>query len=290
MKIKAYCYVFCKKIYDKNDVEDICEKYGIVIKEMIDDGKKIYVFCDAPDIKKGLRKVKIKNLDGVVAYVEDKKRLPRTAELVAETEENPAPKPPSTLETRPSWSKRAPRTISERRKLLEKYGRRAFLLPDELKFPVVDPKTGRYDCSAILAAFRRARQYGYRDVSQKALALAKRLGCEWAEDWRKVDGWVKGNPDDIELSSEEIKERLAELRKRRLEEKLELIKDVNKYLRGNLDVFTKYIGTPESLMFMDLETQKDERVAKMYLRNFLGEGYERYEEVKEYLELIKKGG
>lgn len=115
---------------------------------------------------------------------------------------NPPPSPPITTETKKGWRKRAPLTISERRELLEKYGRRAFLLPDELKFPVVDKK-GRYDCMGILSAFRRARQYGYDDVAEKALRLAKRIGCEWAKRWERENGWIK-NPDDIETIGEHI--------------------------------------------------------------------------------------
>jgi len=71
---------------------------------------------------------------------------------------------------------------SNRRKLLEKYGKKAFLLPEELKFPVMNEK-GKYDCGLIYAARIRARQYagkkpGYREIAEKAEELYRKLKCE----------------------------------------------------------------------------------------------------------------
>jgi len=66
--------------------------------------------------------------------------------------------------------------------LLEKYGNDAFLLPKQLKFPVVNPDTGKPDCALIYAARIRAKQYagtkpGYREVAAKAENLYKQNKC-----------------------------------------------------------------------------------------------------------------
>lgn len=66
--------------------------------------------------------------------------------------------------------------------LLEKYGKKAFLLPDQLKFPVMDPKTGKYHCGLIYAARTRAKQFigikpGYIEIAKKAEELYKRNHC-----------------------------------------------------------------------------------------------------------------
>ena len=73
-------------------------------------------------------------------------------------------------------------TKKDRQLLLEKFGEKAFLLPDQLKFPVVNPRTGKYDCALLYAATIRARQYlgvksGYREVYKKAKELYKQHGC-----------------------------------------------------------------------------------------------------------------
>ncbi len=70
-----------------------------------------------------------------------------------------------------------------RQLMLEKYGKHAFLLPDQLKFPVVNPDTGKPDCALIYAARIRAKQYagskpGYRDVAARAEKMYKSNHCE----------------------------------------------------------------------------------------------------------------
>ncbi len=83
-----------------------------------------------------------------------------------------------------------PKTIKQklsskknRNLMLEKYGKDAFLLPSQLKFPVKNPDTGEYDCSLIYAARIRAKQYagikpGYREVADKAEKLYKQNKCD----------------------------------------------------------------------------------------------------------------
>jgi len=46
-----------------------------------------------------------------------------------------------------------------RKEILNKFGNQAFIYPYKLKFPVINPDTGEYDCSLIYAARARLRQY-----------------------------------------------------------------------------------------------------------------------------------
>ena len=69
-----------------------------------------------------------------------------------------------------------------RQLMLEKYGKNAFLLPDQLKFPVVNPETGKIDCGLLYAARIRAKQYagvksGYREVAARAEKMFKANSC-----------------------------------------------------------------------------------------------------------------
>ncbi|MFW6281562.1 MAG: hypothetical protein ACOC1O_02050 [bacterium] len=67
---------------------------------------------------------------------------------------------------------------STREEMYEKYGEKAFLMPDERKFPVVHPDTGEYNCKLIYAARIRAAQHGYEEVEEKAIELYNEQGCE----------------------------------------------------------------------------------------------------------------
>lgn len=64
-----------------------------------------------------------------------------------------------------------------RRKMLETCGEKAFLMPDKLKFPVVDPDTCEYHCGMIYSAYIRAKQFKYTDVAAKARELFKDIAC-----------------------------------------------------------------------------------------------------------------
>ena len=66
---------------------------------------------------------------------------------------------------------------STRNKLLEKYGPRAFLLPEQKKFPIVNPNTGKVSCKLLKAAKIRASQHGYQQVVQKADRLLREHNC-----------------------------------------------------------------------------------------------------------------
>lgn len=67
---------------------------------------------------------------------------------------------------------------SNRKKMLEKFGNKAFLQPDKLKFPVVD-QSGNYHKGLIKAAYMRAKQFGHADVASKAKDLMQEHGEEF---------------------------------------------------------------------------------------------------------------
>ena len=77
---------------------------------------------------------------------------------------------------------------SNREKMLEKYGEKAFLLPKELKFPVINPFTDDYDCRLIYAAYVRSKQHDYKEVEKKAEKLYDENECESKIDLELQDG------------------------------------------------------------------------------------------------------
>lgn len=71
---------------------------------------------------------------------------------------------------------------SNREVMLKKYGNNAFLIPDKLKFPIINPKTGEKDCRLIYAAYIRAKQWSdktpqYKTISEKARKMYEKLNC-----------------------------------------------------------------------------------------------------------------
>lgn len=64
----------------------------------------------------------------------------------------------------------------DRQKLLEQFGEKAFLVPDQFKFPIINPNTGNYDENLIYAALIRIKQYKnkkpeYNSILEKAESL-----------------------------------------------------------------------------------------------------------------------
>jgi len=85
-----------------------------------------------------------------------------------------------------------------RKSLLEKFGKDAFLLPKKLKFPVINPQTGKYDCKLLYAAYVRARQYSdkipeYVDIANKAKKLLEQNKCS-------MNIAIEGITESIDLS------------------------------------------------------------------------------------------
>jgi hypothetical protein len=67
---------------------------------------------------------------------------------------------------------------SNRRKMLEKYGKEAFLDPDNLKYPIINPQTGKPDCKLIYSARARALEFHKDDIVKKAEEAYRANGCE----------------------------------------------------------------------------------------------------------------
>jgi hypothetical protein len=82
--------------------------------------------------------------------------------------------------TTKGWRKAAPKIPSERRALLARCGKKAFLEPSKLKFPIM-PKHGacRPDCEGLRSAFARANQYGHTTIAARARKKAKAARCAW---------------------------------------------------------------------------------------------------------------
>ncbi len=90
-------------------------------------------------------------------------------------------------------------TPKKRQLIYEKYGKKAFLLPDTLKFPVINSRTGKYDCNLIYSARLRAKQHinkpGYREVAKKAESLFKENSCS-----SRINIHLKESNEIIELN------------------------------------------------------------------------------------------
>jgi len=89
-----------------------------------------------------------------------------------------------------SQLKKLIRSKKIRKEMIIKCGSKAFLYPEELKFPVQAPviKNGKvqkcaYHCGLIVAAYYRANQWKhkhpeYEKIAKKALELYRKLDCE----------------------------------------------------------------------------------------------------------------
>tara|TARA_B100000073_G_C23742277_1_gene574100 strand:- start:597 stop:959 length:363 start_codon:yes stop_codon:yes gene_type:complete len=101
------------------------------------------------------------------------------------------------------WKYNKPHTKEERKALISNFGKKCFLKPDELKYPVCD-KNGNFDCKGIIASKfwadvseikaskklekvnkrekkitrRKKRPYSFKKISKKAIKLGKKLGCK----------------------------------------------------------------------------------------------------------------
>ena len=97
------------------------------------------------------------------------------------------------------WSKNKPHSRDERIASMKKHGKKCFLRPEELKYPVCD-KNGDYDCKGIIvmkfwadtaetkamkSKTRRKRPYSFKKVSKKAKHLGYVLGCKKYEKNQK---------------------------------------------------------------------------------------------------------
>ena len=82
----------------------------------------------------------------------------------------------------PKSTKKEISSKSAREDISSKFGDKAFLLPTEKKFPVINPTTGQYDCKLIHAARIRAKQYQkekpeYKEIYKQATDLYNSEKC-----------------------------------------------------------------------------------------------------------------
>jgi hypothetical protein len=83
--------------------------------------------------------------------------------------------------TERKWSSiQPPKTKSGRKKILQKYGPYAFLDPENLKYPIISKK-GEFSPKGLLAAYRRARQWGDDEIAELAEEIGKCMGLSWAK-------------------------------------------------------------------------------------------------------------
>ena len=66
---------------------------------------------------------------------------------------------------------------SYRDRMLDRYGKDAFLMPEQKKFPIVNPNTGKVSCKMLKAAKIRASQHNYQDIVAKADRLLRQNNC-----------------------------------------------------------------------------------------------------------------
>ncbi len=79
------------------------------------------------------------------------------------------------------WSRVQPsKTRSGRKRFLKKYGKYAFLDPENLKYPIITKK-GEFSPYGLLAAYKRARQYGDDEIAEKAIKIGKCMNLLWAQ-------------------------------------------------------------------------------------------------------------
>ena len=98
------------------------------------------------------------------------------------------------------WSKLAPKTRSDRKRVYKSCGKKCFLKPNrkspgKSKFPICRKggKNCKENCKGLLAALIRARQYrkrvpSYNRVAKSAKSKAQKKGCKWAKSKSKKNG------------------------------------------------------------------------------------------------------
>ena len=98
----------------------------------------------------------------------------------------------STKELFDSWSKHAPKKTSDRKELMSNCGKKCFLKPEKMKFPVCR-KDCSVDCKGLVASRIRARQWGYPEVDKKVTQYYKKHGCSKKN---QKGGLIPGSADE----------------------------------------------------------------------------------------------
>ena len=105
----------------------------------------------------------------------------------------------SIINSIPSTIRKHFQSKENRKQLLDEIGKSAFLLPDELKFPVINPFTKEFDCRLIYAGIIRAKQHKYPEVEKEAKELYKKHSCK---DELKII--LKEDSDETEFTCQEL--------------------------------------------------------------------------------------
>ena len=99
----------------------------------------------------------------------------------------------------PKSTKKEISSDENRQEMSSKFGDKAFLLPKEKKFPIINPKTGLYDCKLIYAARLRSKQFEsekpeYKNIYEQASKLYKSEKCT-----DKLDVKIEEHNDTYDL-------------------------------------------------------------------------------------------
>ena len=88
------------------------------------------------------------------------------------------------------WKYKCPYGKNERLELMNKCkNTKCFLDPNTLSYPICSKvsysidnnKLCVQDCSGLLSAYRRSKQYHNNNISNEALKIAKKNKCKWAK-------------------------------------------------------------------------------------------------------------
>jgi hypothetical protein len=74
------------------------------------------------------------------------------------------------------WKKLKPNKTSERKSMLSRCGKKCFLLPSQLKFPICSKGSCKINCKGLVAAKNRAAQWKYSSVLKKASKMIDKRG------------------------------------------------------------------------------------------------------------------
>jgi hypothetical protein len=105
------------------------------------------------------------------------------------------------------WSKKSPKRGKQRLSLKKKCGVHCFLRPKDNGFPICDSKCN-VNCQGLLAAKKRASQYGYEDIKRKAQVIAVKNKCEWA-----LNKSVRKPKKNIKTSNKSVRKPKKSIRK-----------------------------------------------------------------------------
>ena len=89
------------------------------------------------------------------------------------------------------WSQVKPKTMKERIMMRDKYGKKCFLRPDDMKYPICDKYDGKIDCRGIRSAIFWAQtnhikskkknsksKYSYVKTMKKGISIGKKSSCK----------------------------------------------------------------------------------------------------------------